>query len=206
MMLARDTGAIDIDGDGVIDEYEIALAKYLRSARGAGATKRGRRNLRLGSGSARAEFNELAAMRERGKRLMVDQIREKYRGRMSLLAPGLRGKDDDACAALLVRSTHFGRSLNGVRRRGKIIDMKASRQVEEALCGGTRGSPGRSERDRRWSDDFFGRPGRRREELRRTLVDASRLRKAERERRTEPYARFMREHCGYFRMSQAPGR
>ena len=150
MMLARDTGAIDIDGDGVIDEYEIALAKYPeRSCAGDTTTE----EPALGSGSAREAFNEPAAMRERGKRLMAEQIGEKYRGRMS---PGARSEGQGRRRVRgAPRAVHALWSLAQRRTTtGKIVDMKASRQVEEALCGGTRGSPGRpSGTD--LSDDFF---------------------------------------------------
>jgi hypothetical protein len=186
MMLAADTGAIDIDGDGLIDEYEIQLAKYLKDVKGKD----------LDGDGIVDEFEKLSAQRQKGKELMVGHLREKYRGRLHEFGKHFRGRSDDDICSAMMRSKNFGYAMKTMTAKAHMVDLKSSLTMKNVLA--PRSQP---ESMSRWRNEFFGRPSQKRAAHRQRVLIQARARALERSKRSSPYEKFMRQHLGYYKMA-----
>lgn len=114
---AADFGAVDLDGDGVIDADEQRLAKYIKHIEGEDLD---------GDGEISAA-ERLAAQQKAGRILIMKEFQGKHKGRMHLFGgPQCKDKSDDEMIQLLAASSNFSQILKRVTTQSHMMDLKSS--------------------------------------------------------------------------------
>eukprot|EP00941_MAST-03F_sp_MAST-3F-sp1_P004788 g4788.t1 len=119
MLNAADFGAVDLDGDGVIDADEIRLAKYIKNIKGHDVD---------GDGII-SEQERLQAQQMAGRYLLMNEYAEKYKGQMHVFGgPDCADKSDAEMVELLANAENFAYVLKGMTAQSKMLDLKSSKR------------------------------------------------------------------------------
>ncbi|KAF0683498.1 Aste57867_24450 [Aphanomyces stellatus] len=129
-------GVIDIDGDGVVDDWEMQLhtqlmesAAHQIEAVDLNGDGRIDENERL-----HAEKTKQSTLQAEGRRLMAKDFVSRNTGDMWLYNPVYRGKTDDEVITLLANDKGvFSKTMNHLRAKERVLVLKSSKGVTGCL-------------------------------------------------------------------------
>ncbi|KDO21232.1 hypothetical protein SPRG_13731 [Saprolegnia parasitica CBS 223.65] len=131
-VVTNDYGAIDIDGDGVIDDYEMQLHVQLKQS-----TLHDLAASDL-NGDGVIDAGERVAMQAKlqaeGRLLMAREFVGRNAGDMWKFNGAYKGKSDDQIAHLLANDKGlFSKTMNKLRAKERLFDLKSSKGVTACL-------------------------------------------------------------------------
>ncbi|EQC42678.1 hypothetical protein SDRG_00406 [Saprolegnia diclina VS20] len=135
-VFTNDYGAIDIDGDGVIDDYEMQLHVQLKQStlHGLAASDLNGDGVIDASERVMHERHVQAKLQAEGRLLMAREFVTRNAGDMWKFNAAYTNKSDDQIAHLLANDKGvFSKTMNKLRAKERLFDLKSSKGVTACL-------------------------------------------------------------------------
>lgn len=137
-------GAIDVDGDGIVDDDEMKLNLRLQEAT---LDDDSNNNLSYGtshyphsssaSGGAPVTSLNARAVRQHqqveGRKMMAKDFVQRNEGQLWLYEPSYRDKSPDEIAQLIAGNAQFAKEFNKLRAKERVLRLKSSMGVSNCL-------------------------------------------------------------------------
>lgn len=111
-ILVNDYGALDLDGDGVIDEDEMKLATQLKSMM----------------------MTSNDSLQHEGRRLMVRELVNRHPNEMWKFNTAFKNMSENEIVDHVVKSSGFSKYMNKLRAKERILGFKSSKQVSSCMA------------------------------------------------------------------------
>lgn len=131
-------GAIDVDGDGIVDDDEMKLHLRLQEA-----TLEDNNNSYSGNyGHSSSSGMAVAAMNPRelrqhqqleGRKMMAKDFVQRNEGQLWLYEPSYRDKSSDEITQQIAGNTQFAKEFNKLRAKERVLRLKSSMGVSNCL-------------------------------------------------------------------------
>lgn len=122
-------GAIDVDGDGVIDEDEMKLNLRLQEA-----TLDGDNNGHGGSLAAMDPRERREQQQHEGRHMMAKDFVERNKDHLWLFEPSFRDKSVDQVVHEIATHTRFAKEFDKLRAKERVLRLKSSDGVSNCLA------------------------------------------------------------------------
>ncbi|KAJ8542689.1 hypothetical protein ON010_g12122 [Phytophthora cinnamomi] len=119
-VFSNDYGAIDIDGDGIVDDDEMKMHLRLQEATGSGSNNRDEMNAR--------HFQQLE-----GRKMMVADFVQRNAGQMWLYDESFRYKSTEQIVNEIASGAGFAAEFNRLRAKERLVKLKSSLGVSGCI-------------------------------------------------------------------------
>lgn len=132
-------GAIDVDGDGIVDDDEMKISLRLQEATLDTVTTNS------SSQEATNTLERRQLQQQEGRRLMAKDFVERNKQHLRLFEPSFRGKTVEQVAEAIAANTQFAKEFNRLRAKERVLRLKSSDGVsgclEQAIAAELRADP-----------------------------------------------------------------